>query len=211
MKRIFLAIAIMMLTFNVMAQRYLELDFQAGFGFTDGVDRRLTGAYGVDAGLTIENGLGLGVYFTGFQTTRKEDSRLYNQFADCDFCFRGYYGGVYGEQNFLRRSFFYLNVGAKLGFGCVNYSNHTVEKETWNSSRQSYDVTYEKADRSFVMALEPFGGVNFDIGDDFTLSAGVEYRNLLFTNLHCAGVHIAGGSDLNGIVYLVKAKFKMDF
>jgi len=201
----------MMLAINVMAQRYLECGFDAGFGFTNGVDRRLTGSYGITGGLTIENGLGLGVFFRGFQTTREEDSRLNNEFTDCEFCFRGYYGGVYAEQIFLRKSFFYLNVGAKWGMGGVNYSNHTVEREAWNYSSQSYDVSYEKADKHFVMSLEPFGGINFDLNDSFTLAAGVEYRNLFFTNLHCGDVHIAGSGDLNGLVYLVKAKFRVDF
>ena len=210
MKKILVAIAFMMLTINVMAQRYLEIGFNAGFGFTDGVNRRLTGSYGFNLGLTIENGLGLGAFFSGFQTTREEDSRLGEKFDDCEFCFRGYYGGVYGEKIFLRKSFFYLNAGAKLGFGGVNYSNHTVEKETWNYSSQSYDVTYQKADKCFVMGLEPYAYANFDLNDTFTLSAGVEYRNLLFTNLHCGGVHIAGGNELNGIVYMVKAKFRLD-
>jgi len=211
MKKILIAIALMMLSFNVMAQRYLEFGFDAGFGFTDGVDRRLTGAFGFGGGLTIENGLGLGFFCRGFQTTREEDSRLANVFDDCKFCFHGFYGGVYAEQTFLRKSFFYLNAGARLGFGGVNYSNHTVEDETWNYSSQSYDVTYQKADKCFVMALEPFGGINFLLNDHLTLSAGVEYRNLFFTSLHCDNVHIASGSDLNGLVYLVKIKFWTNF
>ena len=192
-------------------QRYLECALNAGFGFTDGVDRRLTGCFGFSGGLTIENGLGLGVFFSGFQTTREEDSRLADIFDDCEFCFRGYYGGVYGEHIFLRKSFFYVDAGARFGMGGVNYSNHTVEDETWNYSSQSYDVTYQKADKCFVMALEPFGGINFLLNDHLTLSAGVEYRNLFFTSLHCDNVHIASGSDLNGLVYLVKIKFWTNF
>ena len=211
MKKIIFVFAFIMLSFNVMAQRYLELSFNAGFGFTDGVDRRLTGSFGVSGGMTIESGLGLGVFFSGFQTTRKEDSRFDDEFDDCKFCFRGYYGGVYAEQIFLRKSFFYLNAGAKLGLGGVNYSNNTPENEIWNPNTNSYDVTYEKADKHFIMSLEPFGGINFELGENFTLAAGVEYRNLLFTNLHCGDYHIAGSGDLNGIVYLVKAKFRMDF
>ena len=196
---------------SAFGQRYLECGFDAGFGFTDGVDRRFTGSFGIGAGLTIENGLGLGVFFRGFQTTRKEDSRLDNEFADCEFCFRGYYGGVYAEHIFLRKSFFYLNAGAKFGMGGVNYSNNTVESEYRDPVDGTYDVTYEKADKHFVMSLEPFGGINFDLSDSFTLSAGVEYRNLFFTNLNCGDIHIAGSGDLNGIVYLVKAKFRVDF
>ena len=211
MKKILFSLLMLALCGSAFGQRYLECGFDAGFGFTDGVDNRLTGSFGFNAGLTIESGLGLGVFFRGFQTTRREDSRFDDEFDDCEFCFRGYYGGVYAEQIFLRKSFFYLNAGAKLGFGGVNYSNHTVEREYWDPVDGSYDVTYEKADKHFVMSLEPFAGINFDLGASFTLAAGVEYRNLFFTNLHCGNIHIAGSGDLNGIVYLVKAKFRMDF
>ncbi|MBO7567380.1 MAG: hypothetical protein J6T60_09850 [Bacteroidales bacterium] len=210
MKKLLFAIAFMMLTINVMAQRYLECGFDAGLGSTTGVDRRLTGSYGITGGLTIENGLGLGVFFRGFQTSREEDSRL-TEFPDNDFCFRGYYGGVYAEQIFFRKSFFYMNVGAKWGMGGVNYSNHTVESEWFDPSSGTYNYIYEKADKHFVMSLEPFGGVNFVFGESFTLAAGAEYRNLFFTNLHCGNVHIAGTGDLNGFVYLLKAKFRVDF
>ncbi|MBO7463371.1 MAG: hypothetical protein J6T96_12325 [Bacteroidales bacterium] len=210
MKKILL-ILIMLSVYGVSsAQRYLECGFDAGFGFTNGVDHRFTGSFGLAAGMTIENGLGLGVFFRGFQTTHREDSRL-TQFPDKEFCFRGYYGGVYAEHIFLRKSFFYLNAGAKFGMGGVNYSNNTVESEMWDPVDNTYDVTYEKADKHFVMSLEPFGGINFDITENFTLSAGVEYRNLFFTNLHCGDIHIAGNGDLNGVVYLVKAKFRVDF
>ncbi|MBQ2097927.1 MAG: hypothetical protein II480_07095, partial [Bacteroidales bacterium] len=82
MKKIFFAIAFIMLSINVMAQRYLECAFNAGLGSTAGVDRRLTGCYGLSGGITIENGLGLGVFFSGFQTTRKEDSRMADNFDD---------------------------------------------------------------------------------------------------------------------------------
>ena len=211
MKKILL-ILVMLSVYGVSsAQRYLECGFDAGFGFTNGVDNRLTGSFGITAGMTIESGLGLGVFFRGFQTTRKEDSRLDNEFRDCEFCFRGYYGGVYAEQIFLRKSFFYLNAGVKWGMGGVNYSNHTVDKEYWDPVDGTYDVTYEKADKHFVMSLEPFGGINFDLTENFTLSAGVEYRNLFFTKLDCGDIHIAGSGDLNGVVYLVKAKFRVDF
>ena len=211
MKKILIMLVLVAMCGVASAQRYLELGFNAGFGFTEGVDKRLTGSFGFNLGLTIESGLGLGAFFSGFKTTREEDSRLYNQFTDCDFCFRGYYGGVYAEKILFRKSFFYFNAGAKLGFGGVNYSNHTVEKEHWDPISETHSVTYEKADKCFVMGLEPYAYLNFDFNDNFTLSAGAEYRNLLFTNLHCGGVHIAGGNDLNGIVYMVKAKFRMDF
>jgi hypothetical protein len=211
MKKILL-ILIMLSVYGVSsAQRYLECGFDAGFGFTNGVDNRLTGSFGITAGMTIESGLGLGVFFRGFQTTRKEDSRLDYKFRDCEFCFRGYYGGVYADKMFLRKSFFYLTAGAKLGFGCVNYSNHTVEKEYYNPEDGTRTVSYQKADKSFVMSLEPYAAANFEINDFVTLAAGIEYRNLLFGNLHCSGFHIANGSDLNGIVYLLKVRFMTDF
>jgi hypothetical protein len=210
MKKIFFAIAFIMLSINAMAQRYLECAFNAGFGFTDGVDRRLTGCYGLSGGLTIENGLGLGVFFSGFQTTRKEDSRMADNFDDCEFCFRGYYGGVYGEHIFLRKSFFYVDAGARFGMGGVNYSNHTVDKEYWDPIDETRDVTYEKADKHFVMSLEPYGNINFDFNDHFTLAAGVKYRNLFFTKLNCGGYHICGSGDLNGMVFLVRAKFRIE-
>lgn len=211
MKRIIIILWIFLLCGTVSAQRYLELGVAGGFSFTDGVDRRLAGVFNMNAGLTIESGLGLGIYFSGFTTTSKEDSRLSYEFDDCDFRFNAFYGGVYAEQTFLRKSFFYMNAGAKLGFGCANYSNHTVEKEYYDPEDGTRTVSYEKADKSFIMALEPFAGINFEVNEFLTLSAGAEYRNLFFTNLHCGGYHIASGSDLNGMVYLVKVKFRTDF
>jgi hypothetical protein len=212
MKKILLIIfGVIALSVNAYAQRFLEIGAAGGFNFTDGVDRRLTGDFNANIGLTIESGLGLGVFFTGFQTTSKCDSRLEYDFDDCKFCFRGYYGGVYADKMFLRKSFFYLTAGAKLGFGCVNYSNHTVEKEYYNPEDGTRTVSYQKADKSFVMSLEPYAAANFEINDFVTLAAGIEYRNLLFGNLHCSGFHIANGSDLNGIVYLLKVRFMTDF
>lgn len=212
MKKIFLiVVGVIALTINTFAQRYLEFGVAGGLGVTDGVDRRVACAFDLNAGLNIESGLGLGIYFTGFMTNREEDSRLRNEFTDCDFCFRGAYGGVYGEQVFLKKSFFYLNAGARLGFGGVNYSNNTVEKRSYDPMDGTYHYTYEKADKSFIMALEPFAGINFELGETVTLSAGAEYRNLFFTNLYCADVHIASGSDLNGMVYFLKLKFRTDF
>ena len=211
MKKLLIVITLIVLSINAMAQRFLEMGAAGGFNFTDGVDRRLTGDFNMNLGLTIESGLGLGVFFTGFQTTSKSDSRFEYEFDDCKFCFRGYYGGVYADKIFLSKSFFYLTAGAKLGFGGVNYSNHTVEKEYYDPTDGSRTVSYEKADKSFVMSLEPYVAANFEINDFVTLAAGIEYRNLLFGKLHCNGIHIANGNDLNGIVYLVKVKFRTDF
>ena len=210
MKKILFLITFIILSVNAFAQRFLEMGAAGGFNLTDGVDRRLTGDFNVNLGLTIESGLGMGVFFTGFQTTSECDSRFESKFDDCKFCFRGYYGGVYADKMFLRKSIFYLTAGAKLGFGGVNYSNHTVESEYYDPDG-TRTVTYEKADKGFVMSLEPYADANFEINDFVTLAAGLEYRNLLFGNLRCSGFHIANGSDLNGIVYLVKVKFRTDF
>ena len=60
------------------------------------------------------------------------------------------------------------------------------------------------------MVLKPYGGINFEIGNDFIISAGVEYRNIFFNNLHYQNYHIASGNDLNGLIYLLKISYKID-
>ncbi len=193
------------------AQHALEMGGAAGFGFTDGVDRRLHGDLDFNVGVLLgDKGLSIGAYFSCFKTTRENDSRLSNKFADCEFCFRGFYGGAYADKRFLQLEYFYCNAGAKLGLGGVNYSNNTAEEEHYYPDDNTTRVVYEKADKSFVMGLEPFCFLNFPINADITLSAGVKYRNLLFTNLHCGDIHIASGNDLNGLVYLLKFTITVD-
>ncbi len=210
MKKLIFYILLLTISSKISAQNYLEAGFYGGFGFTEGLDKRYNGSINFKIGYTTAKDLSLGGFFSGFKTTHKNDSRLEYEYEDCDFCFRGYYGGFYGEQHFLRKSFFFCNVGAKLGFGGINYSNRTVEKEYWDPTDNSTTVIYEKADKCFVMVLKPYGGINFEIGNDFIISAGVEYRNIFFNNLHYQNYHIASGNDLNGLIYLLKISYKID-
>lgn len=207
MKKIVLVIMALVMSAVSYAQDELDVGVGGGFGFTEGVDKRLTGVLNINLGFTFDSSrVGLGIYFTGFGSTSKADTRFEYEFDDCEFRYCGCYGGAYVDKRFLESSFFYCKAGVKLGFGGVNYSNHTVEDEYYDEDG-TRTVNYEKADKCFVMALEPYGMLNFRVGEMVTISGGVEYRNLLFTNLHCSGYHIAGGNDLNGLVYLVRVSF----
>lgn len=207
-KRIVMFCMLVALCGTASAQGFLEMGLGGGFGKTEGVDRRPLGSFGANIGLDLDNGVDLGIFISGFQTSHENDSRLVDAFDDVEFCFRGLYGGFYGDKRFLQKSFFYCNAGVKLGFGGTNYSNNTVEKEVYDLDDNVVSISFEKADNCFIMALEPYVYANFTLGENFMLSAGAEYRNLLFTNLHYGQrMHIAGGNDLNGVSFMIKAGF----
>ncbi len=214
MKRFLILFGIMIFCAESFAQ-CIHFSISGGAGSVNTTDRRAAGVFGFDLGYENQNGFDFGVYFSGAVTGTKYDSRLEGMFDDCEFKYRMFYGGGYFDKVLYRNSVFYASAGVKVGFGGANYSNDTVEKEIFDFDDDDEEyvsgVVYEKADKCFVMALEPFVSANFKVNDFLVLSACAEYRNLLFTNLHYGGLHIAGGSDLNGVSFLAKVTFVADF
>ena len=211
MKKFVLFFGLFLMSFGVFAQE-LNSGWYGGFGFTGGDNRRFSGVVGLSVGLELPDmEFGCGVYFTHLGTVSKPDNFLAEDFSDGEFRFRSYYGGIYAEKLFYCPSLLSFSVGSKLGFGGLNYSNDDVDKEFYDLDGDVAAYTYMKADKCFIMALEPFAFINFDIGESFRLSAGVEYRNLVFANLDYCGYNIAGGDDLNGVVYMLKMAFRVGF
>jgi hypothetical protein len=49
-------------------------------------------------------------------------------------------------------------------------------------------------------------GIEFFCADGEFFACG----GVVFTNLHCGGNHICGSGDLNGMVFLLRAKFRIE-